>query len=40
VYRLLVDAETGPRLQTLLLSIGPGRARELLVGPVGGQRGI
>ena len=34
VYRLLVDAETGPRLPTLLLSIGPARARELLVGPV------
>jgi lysyl-tRNA synthetase class 1 len=32
VYRLLVDAETGPRLPTLLLSIGPARARELLVG--------
>ncbi|MBV9819893.1 MAG: lysine--tRNA ligase [Solirubrobacterales bacterium] len=30
VYRLLVDAETGPRLPTLLLSIGPERARELL----------
>jgi lysyl-tRNA synthetase, class I len=33
VYRLLVDAETGPRLPTLLLSLGPDRARELLVGP-------
>ncbi len=32
VYRLLVDAETGPRLPTLLLSIGPERARKLLVG--------
>jgi lysyl-tRNA synthetase class 1 len=32
VYRLLVDAETGPRLPTLLLSLGPDRARELLVG--------
>jgi lysyl-tRNA synthetase class 1 len=32
VYRLLVDAETGPRLPTLLLSIGQDRARELLVG--------
>ena len=31
-YRLLVDAETGPRLPTLLLSIGPERARELLAG--------
>ena len=33
VYRLLVDAETGPRLPTLLLSIGAAHARELLVGP-------
>ena len=32
VYRLLVDAETGPRLPTLLLSLGPERTRELLVG--------
>jgi lysyl-tRNA synthetase class 1 len=32
LYRLLVDSETGPRLPTLLLSIGPARARELLVG--------
>jgi lysyl-tRNA synthetase class 1 len=32
VYRLLVDAETGPRLPTLLLSIGQERARELLAG--------
>jgi lysyl-tRNA synthetase class 1 len=32
VYRLLVDAETGPRLPTLLLSIGQDRARRLLVG--------
>jgi lysyl-tRNA synthetase class 1 len=32
VYRLLVDAETGPRLPTLLLSIGEARARELLAG--------
>ena len=35
VYRLLVDAETGPRLPTLLLSIGPQRARELLAGDAG-----
>ncbi len=35
VYRLLVDADTGPRLPTLLLSIGPDRARSLLVGPDG-----
>ena len=32
VYRLLVDSETGPRLPTLLLSIGQDRARQLLVG--------
>jgi lysyl-tRNA synthetase, class I len=32
VYRMLVDAETGPRLPTLLLSIGPERARQLLTG--------
>ena len=32
VYRLLVDAETGPRLPTLLLSIGQDRARALLTG--------
>lgn len=32
VYRLTIGAETGPRLPTLLLSIGPERARELLVG--------
>jgi lysyl-tRNA synthetase class 1 len=32
VYRLLVGAETGPRLPTLLLSIGRDRARRLLVG--------
>jgi lysyl-tRNA synthetase class 1 len=32
VYRLLCDAETGPRLPTLLLSIGPDRAHRLLVG--------
>jgi len=32
VYRLLCDAETGPRLPTLLLSIGRARARRLLVG--------
>jgi lysyl-tRNA synthetase class 1 len=32
VYRLLVDAETGPRLPTLLLSIGQQRARQLLTG--------
>ena len=32
VYRLLVSRETGPRLPTLLLSIGPERARTLLTG--------
>jgi lysyl-tRNA synthetase, class I len=32
VYRLLVDAETGPRLPTLLLSIGQERSRQLLTG--------
>ena len=32
VYRLLVSKETGPRLPTLLLSIGPERARTLLTG--------
>ena len=30
VYRLLVGKEKGPRIPTLLLSIGPERARELL----------
>jgi len=32
IYRLLVDAETGPRLPTLLLSIGQERSRQLLTG--------
>ena len=32
IYRLLIDAETGPRLPTLLLSIGHERARQLLAG--------
>jgi lysyl-tRNA synthetase, class I len=32
LYRLLVDRETGPRLPTLLLAIGPERAGELLRG--------
>jgi lysyl-tRNA synthetase class 1 len=32
LYRLLCASDTGPRLPTLLLSIGPDRARELLVG--------
>ena len=32
VYQLLCASDTGPRLPTLMLSIGPGRTRELLVG--------
>jgi lysyl-tRNA synthetase class 1 len=32
VYRLLVGRETGPRLPTLLLAIGAGRAEQLLGG--------
>ncbi|HEX2253217.1 MAG TPA: lysine--tRNA ligase [Thermoanaerobaculia bacterium] len=35
LYRLLVGSETGPRLPTLLLSIGRERVRELLVPPAG-----
>jgi lysyl-tRNA synthetase, class I len=35
VYSLTVGADTGPRLPTLLLSIGAQRARELLVGTPG-----
>jgi lysyl-tRNA synthetase class 1 len=30
VYRLLIDADTGPRLPTLLLAAGPDRVRKLL----------
>lgn len=30
LYRLLVGGETGPRIPTLLLAIGPARVRELL----------
>lgn len=30
LYRLLIDAETGPRLPTLLLALGPERTRALL----------
>jgi lysyl-tRNA synthetase class 1 len=30
LYRLLCSSDTGPRLPTLLLSIGPQRARHLL----------
>jgi lysyl-tRNA synthetase class 1 len=32
VYRLLVSRDTGPRLPTLLLAIGPTRIRHLLTG--------
>ena len=32
LYQLLVASDTGPRLPTLMLSIGPDRTRELLVG--------
>lgn len=30
LYRLLVGADTGPRIPTLLLSLGPDRVRTLL----------
>jgi lysyl-tRNA synthetase class 1 len=32
LYRLLVGADTGPRLPTLLLALGPDRVRRLLTG--------
>jgi lysyl-tRNA synthetase class 1 len=32
LYQLLCASDTGPRLPTLMLSIGPERTRELLVG--------
>ena len=32
LYQLLVASDTGPRLPTLMLSIGPERTRELLTG--------
>jgi lysyl-tRNA synthetase class 1 len=32
LYQLLCASDTGPRLPTLMLSIGPARTRELLVG--------
>jgi lysyl-tRNA synthetase class 1 len=32
LYRLLVGRETGPRLPTLLLSVGADRVRKLLTG--------
>jgi lysyl-tRNA synthetase, class I len=33
LYRLLIDAVTGPRLPTLLLALGPDRVRSLLTPP-------
>ena len=30
LYTLLIDKETGPRLPTLLLAVGPQRLRELV----------
>ncbi|PZP03043.1 MAG: hypothetical protein DI618_03850, partial [Dermacoccus nishinomiyaensis] len=30
LYMLLIDKETGPRLPTLLLAVGPQRLRELV----------
>jgi lysyl-tRNA synthetase class 1 len=35
LYALLVASDTGPRLPTLMLSLGPERTRELLVGEAG-----
>ena len=32
LYRLLVDSDTGPRLPTLLLCVGPARVRHLITG--------
>ena len=32
LYRLLVDSDTGPRLPTLLLCVGPDRVRHLITG--------
>ena len=32
IYRMLCDSDTGPRLPTLLLSLGPERAEALLSG--------
>lgn len=32
LYRLLVDSDTGPRLPTLLLCVGPDRVRRLITG--------
>ncbi len=39
LYRLLCDAETGPRLPTLMLSIGPERTAALLGSAVGAASG-
>ena len=33
LYRLLIDADTGPRLPTLMLAVGPERTRALLQVP-------
>jgi lysyl-tRNA synthetase class 1 len=35
LYQLLCASDTGPRLPTLMLSIGPDRTRELLLGDAG-----
>ena len=32
LYQLLVGRDTGPRLPTLLLTVGPDRIRKLLAG--------
>jgi lysyl-tRNA synthetase class 1 len=37
LYQLLCASDTGPRLPTLMLSIGPDRTRELLGGDAGSQ---
>lgn len=37
VYQMLCTKETGPRLPTLLLSLGPERAHKLLQSPFGGE---
>jgi len=33
LYTMLIDSETGPRLPTLLLSVGKTRIRQLLISP-------
>ncbi|WP_232676782.1 lysine--tRNA ligase [Nocardioides sp. R-C-SC26] len=38
LYRLLVDAERGPRLPTLVLALGAETVRNLLTPPAGGER--